>query len=100
MLAEKLRRKRGKREALNPPLLFSSFSAAKACRARGGVREGCWREGWRARSLWCDKVETAKGAPGTTNLLASVLCLLLFSFRTFLLSFSLPLIWVSLGEHA
>jgi len=50
MLAEKLRRKRGKREALNPPSSFLLILCSQACRDRGGVIGGCWRERWRAWS--------------------------------------------------
>lgn len=40
MLAEKLGSKRGKREALNPPLLFSPFSAAKPAGLEVALQEG------------------------------------------------------------
>lgn len=58
---------------------------------------GCWRERWRAPGRGCAKVEKAKGAPGTTNPLASVLCLLLFPYN---FPHEFLLIWASLAEHA
>lgn len=44
MLAEKLRRKRGQRKALNPSS-FLFILCGQAYGARGGVMVGRWREG-------------------------------------------------------
>lgn len=55
MLAEKLKRKRGKREALNPPSSFLLILHGQACRDGGGVIGG-WRDG----SEYSAKVENSK----------------------------------------